>query len=216
MSVLKGMSPEALSGLFRSSPRLTSRILKDIVGFDPGQKDRGTAALLAFSGFVFQGLDPLHYSHAQWAYAQEHLLILSGLYGVLRPLDRIQPHRLDLEDPLRIEGQSLYQYWSELVNAYIEKHISKHKILLNMASQEYARLIDWDRFPHSVHIHFKDYKDNSYKVLGTYAKQARGWLLQYIIEHQITEADQIRRFSQEGYSYNESLSDSANLVFTRK
>lgn len=177
-------------------------------------------AVLAFKGDVYTGLDAESFSAKDFKFAQSHLRILSGLYGLLRPLDLMQPYRLEMGSKLSNErGKNLYEFWGNTLtdglNAQLKKIKSEH--LINLASNEYFKAVKPKQINGEVITPaFKEYKNGDYKMIGFYAKKARGMLSRYIIQNQLSDIEDIKSFDVEGYKFNKSLSKGNNWVFTRK
>jgi cytoplasmic iron level regulating protein YaaA (DUF328/UPF0246 family) len=177
-------------------------------------------AALAFKGDVYTGLDAESFSARDFKFAQSHLRILSGLYGLLRPLDLMQPYRLEMGTKLSNErGKNLYEFWGNTLtdglNAQLKKIKSEH--LINLASNEYFKAVKPKQINGEVITPaFKEYKNGDYKMIGFYAKKARGLLSRYIIQNQLSDVEDIKSFDVEGYKFNKSLSKGNNWVFTRK
>lgn len=177
-------------------------------------------AVLAFKGDVYTGLDAESFSARDFKFAQSHLRILSGLYGLLRPLDLMQPYRLEMGTKLSNErGKNLYEFWGNTLtdglNAQLKKIKSEH--LINLASNEYFKAVKPQQINGEVITPaFKEYKNGDYKMIGFYAKKARGLLSRYIIQNQLSDIEDIKSFDVEGYKFNKSLSKGNNWVFTRK
>ncbi len=177
-------------------------------------------AVLAFKGDVYTGLDAESFSARDFKFAQSHLRILSGLYGLLRPLDLMQPYRLEMGSKLSNErGKNLYEFWGNTLtdglNAQLKKIKSEH--LINLASNEYFKAVKPKQINGEVITPaFKEYKNGDYKMIGFYAKKARGMLSRYIIQNQLSDIEDIKSFDVEGYKFNKSLSKGNNWVFTRK
>lgn len=177
-------------------------------------------AVLAFKGDVYTGLDAESFSAKDFKFAQSHLRILSGLYGLLRPLDLMQPYRLEMGSKLSNErGRNLYEFWGNTLtdglNAQLKKIKSEH--LINLASNEYFKAVKPKQINGEVITPaFKEYKNGDYKMIGFYAKKARGMLSRYIIQNQLSDIEDIKSFDMEGYKFNKSLSKGNNWVFTRK
>lgn len=177
-------------------------------------------AVLAFKGDVYTGLDAESFSARDFKFAQSHLRILSGLYGLLRPLDLMQPYRLEMGSKLSNErGKNLYEFWGNTLtdglNAQLKKIKSEH--LINLASNEYFKAVKPKQINGEVITPaFKEYKNGDYKMIGFYAKRARGMLSRYIIQNQLSDIEDIKSFDVEGYKFNKSLSKGNNWVFTRK
>ncbi len=176
-------------------------------------------AILSFKGDVFTGLNAEVFSDSDLIYANKHLLILSGLYGILQPLDLIQPYRLEIATKLKVKGHGdLYSYWKEKITKRLIRLLEEdtEPVLINLASNEYTRAIDIKKikFPIITPV-FKENKGGTYKVVSIYAKRARGLLTSYILRNRINDPEEIKLFSEEGYYYNNSLSVPHEVVFTR-
>ena len=186
----------------------------------PFTPKRARQALLAFKGDVYVGLDAFTLDEDALAFAQQHLRILSGLYGQLRPLDLILPYRLEMGRKIDTDrGRTLYEFWGDRItqglNAQLQQLGSQY--LINLASTEYFKAVKPKVLQGEVITpHFKEYKNGKYKVLGVYAKKARGMLSRYIIKNRITDPQQIKQFSQAGYSFNPAMSVGNEWVFTRE
>ncbi len=176
-------------------------------------------AVYAFKGDVYRGLNVESLNASQVNYLQDHLRILSGLYGVLRPFDVIQPYRLEMGTSLRINGyDSLYAFWGDKIARALNKDLKAHddNVLINLASQEYFKAADRKSLKGQVvDIQFKDFNNGSYKIIAVYAKVARGLMVRYMAEHHVTQADQLKGFDYEGYSYDEKDASADVFVFKR-
>ncbi|MBB5659545.1 hypothetical protein FHS65_000263 [Brevundimonas halotolerans] len=186
--------------------------------FDPDSED-GLQAALAFAGDVYQGLDARSLAADDLGWAQDHLRILSGLYGLLRPLDRIQPYRLEMGTRLKTRrGSSLYDFWgdriSKALNADAEGHADP--TLVNLASQEYFGAVDAKalKLP-VVNIHFREEKDGESRIISFFAKKARGTMARYAIENRIDRAEDLKAFDRDGYGFQASPSTENDWIFTR-
>ena len=185
----------------------------------PFNVDNSKQALLAFKGQVFIGLDAKSLTEDDLLYAQDHLRILSGLFGILRPLDLIQAYRLEMGTPLKNpEGKNLYEFWGSKINEVINDELSKQKskVLINLASNEYYKAIK----PKMINAEiitpiFKEEKGNDFKVVTVYAKTARGLMSRFIIENRIDNPEDIKAFDMAGYLFNRDLSNNKEWVFTR-
>ena len=186
----------------------------------PFTPDNARQAVLAFKGDVYTGLNAETMSAKDFQFAQKHLRILSGLYGLLRPLDLMQAYRLEMGRKIETDrGKNLYEFWGNEItdglNLQLKKTKSKH--LINLASMEYFKSVKTKNLDADIITPaFKDYKNGEYKMMGVYAKKARGLLSRYIIENQIINIEDIKGFSVEGYQYNKKLSEGNTWVFTRK
>lgn len=175
-------------------------------------------AVLAFKGDVYTGLDAETLTPEQLDYAQAHLRILSGLYGVLKPLDLMQPYRLEMGTKLvNRRGKDLYQFWGNILTVAINEELASHQgVLVNLASNEYFKAIKAKQIQGQIITPvFKDWKSGQYKIISFYAKKARGLMARYILENQIESPEQLQNFDSEGYCFSPSMSEGNTLVFTR-
>jgi len=177
-------------------------------------------AVMVFNGEVFHGLDAKSFSADDFNYLQTHLRILSGLYGLLRPLDLIQPYRLEISTKLQVgETRDLYTFWGEQLTQSLNKALKtsgKPKVLLNLASGEYFKSINLKTLQASViDFEFLQNKNEEYKPVVMYTKKARGLMARHVIENRIENLEDLKGFSAEGYWFSERLSGENKLVFTR-
>ena len=176
--------------------------------------------LLAFKGDVYRGLNASTLSRRDLRWAQGRLRILSGLYGILRPLDLIQPYRLEMGSKLsNPRGSDLYAFWGRrLVDSLNEEH-SKRRVraVLNLASNEYFKAVGEDRLkPRLITVQFKEIRDGQAKTIALYAKKARGVMARFVIDNRIDDPEGLKEFREDGYRYAKKLSDEGTWVFTRK
>lgn len=173
-------------------------------------------ALLAFKGDVYTKIDVDSYTYADFDFAQQHLRILSGLYGLLKPLDLIQPYRLEMGTRLETKkGKNLYEYWGTKIAKRIAE-ASAGKPIVNLASQEYFKAVDFKVLKSPViTIHFKEFKNEGYQTIGFFAKQARGMMTNFAIKNKITDPEALKVFNVEGYEFSEGLSDNLDWIFIR-
>jgi len=174
-------------------------------------------AVLAFSGDAFRGLDARSFDSKDFEFAQENLRILSGLYGILKPLDLIQPYRLEMGSKIHIstKEKNLYSFWKETSTNFLNKEMNG-ELLINLASNEYFKSIDLKQLKSDVlTINFKDLKNGEYKTIMTYAKFARGLMSKYIIKNKISDPEEIRGFDYENYTFNNQFSTEKEWLFTR-
>ncbi len=178
--------------------------------------DNSKQALLAFKGDVYTRIDVDHYSKEDFAFAQDHVRILSGLYGLLKPLDLIQPYRLEMGTKVENKkGRNLYEFWGTKISKAVNEAAGAHPIV-NLASQEYFKAVNLKALKNPViSIHFKEYKNDSYQVIGFYAKQARGMMTNFAIKNRYTEPERLKTFNEERYEFDEKLSDKENWIFVR-
>jgi cytoplasmic iron level regulating protein YaaA (DUF328/UPF0246 family) len=176
-------------------------------------------AVLAMKGEVYTGLDAKGLSEKTMGFAQEHLRILSGLYGVLKPLDLMQPYRLEMGTKLpNSQGKDLYAFWGDTITQAINKDLKSQgdDILINLASHEYFKSIKPKRLKGRIITpRFKEHKGGAYRMIGVFAKKARGLMSRYIIDRQLQDPQALKRFTLGGYRYNKTLSKDDQWVFTR-
>lgn len=177
------------------------------------------AAVLAFQGDVYRGLDAASLNAADLRFAQRHLRILSGLYGVLRPLDLMRAYRLEMGAKLgNPRGKDLYAFWGGKITENLNESLAAHraKVLVNLASNEYFKAVKADAVAGEVITPvFKERRGGTYKVIALYAKQARGLMSRFIIKHRIDAAADLKGFDRDGYAYNARLSSARQWVFSR-
>ena len=205
-----------LMGISDDLARLNQERFK---AFDPDATDDGIQAALAFAGDVYQGLDARSLEPVALAFAQDHLRILSGLYGLLRPLDRIQPYRLEMGTRLKTRrGGSLYDFWgdriSKCLNADAEGHADP--TLVNLASQEYFGAVDAKalKLP-IVTPQFREHKDGESRIISFFAKKARGSMARFAIDARITRAEDLKGFDRDGYRFDKTASGVTDWIFIR-
>lgn len=181
--------------------------------------DNAKQALLAFKGDVYAGMDADSFNQKDLDYAQNHLRILSGLYGLLRPLDLMMAYRLEMGTRLpNARGKNLYEFWGMRITDGLNRQLSKQgdDILINLASNEYFKSVKPDRIKGRIITpQFREYKNDTYKMIGIYAKRARGLMSRYILKNRIKNVNDIKDFSEEGYVFNPTMSVNDQWVFTR-
>lgn len=179
-------------------------------------RENSKPALFTFKGDVYRKMDVENYSAAQLAFAQDHLRILSGLYGLLKPLDLIQPYRLEMGIKLpNKKAGDLYGFWQQKLTKALDE-AATDGVVINLASQEYFKAINLKKLKAKVvHIAFKEYREGTYKIIAIFAKQARGLMANYIIENQINEPEKLKLFDQDKYEFSEKLSSDDQWVFIR-
>lgn len=218
--VAQGLSVAELQKLMHISENLAKLNYDRFRSFHPTPASEDLRpAVLAFAGDTYQGLEASSLDPEELAYAQRHLRILSGLYGVLRPLDGMQPYRLEMGSRLKNNrGKSLYDYWgsqiAEALNAQAAE--TETKFLLNCASQEYFGAVDLDVLqPSLVTPVFMENKDGTAKIVSFYAKRARGAMARFVIQNRITDLDGVLEFDSGGYAYQPEMSEPGKPVFLR-
>jgi uncharacterized protein len=186
----------------------------------PFRPENARQALFAFKGDVYMGLDAYSLDQDSIDYAQQHLRILSGLYGLLRPLDLMQPYRLEMGTRLTTEtGSNLYQFWDDRITRVLNQELKQmdSSILINLASNEYFKAVKPGKLKASVITPtFREWRKGDYKFISFSAKKARGLMSRYIIDQRIDEPEGLKDFDYEDYRYNPALSSDSNWVFTRK
>jgi uncharacterized protein len=218
VSKLKKFSSKKLQKLFSVNPDIAGlNVQRFNEWHTPFHAGNSKQAMYAFTGEVYRGLKPELFGEPDLEYAQTHLRILSGLYGILKPLDLIQAYRLEMGTSWAVTAtkRNLYSYWSDRLRKNLEAD-ADDDVLINLASIEYFKALQPSKLKLKVYnIHFRDLKNGEYKSLMTYAKRARGKMARYIIRHHLTEVDQLKWFDLWGYVYNAKLSTTYDLVFTR-
>jgi cytoplasmic iron level regulating protein YaaA (DUF328/UPF0246 family) len=220
IEVLRQLSPTQLAELMKLSDKLAGL---NVARFTEWQADftpeNARQALLAFKGDVYTGLDAESLSAEDVTYAQQHLRILSGLYGVLRPLDLMQPYRLEMGTKLQNpQGNTLYEFWGERITESLNQCLAEQKatVLLNLASNEYFKAVKPKQLKATlINVDFKDLKNGQYKIISFYAKKARGLMARYVIQHKINAVAALKDFTEQGYYYSEEQSKPTHLVFLR-
>lgn len=224
IGVLEQFSVQGVADLMKLSDKLASLNVARYNSWPASlTTDNAKQAILAFKGDVYTGLDAVSLSNDQLNYAQQHLRILSGLYGVLRPLDLMYPYRLEMGTKLdNPRGTNLYQFWDNRLTASLneelneELHPDDKPTVVNLASNEYFKAIK----PKLLNARlitpvFKDWKSGQYKIISFYAKKARGLMARYIIENKIESPEALKDFDVEGYRFAESMSEGNTWVFIR-
>jgi len=219
-TLAKTQSADDLKRLMHISDKLAELNAERFKTFNlDGQSNSAKAAGLAFDGDVYWGLEAKSLSEDDLAYAQDHLRILSGLYGVLRPLDKIQPYRLEMGTKLaNARGKSLYDFWgtrlADTLNAELESHADK--TIVNLASNEYFKAVAKKSIESPViSAKFLNIKDGQARALMYYAKFGRGLMARWIMQNRIDRADGLKDFNLDGYSFDQEASTDNELVFTR-
>jgi cytoplasmic iron level regulating protein YaaA (DUF328/UPF0246 family) len=221
IGVLKEKSPQDIASLMSLSDALSALNVARYQTWSPKFTAKNSKqAVLAFNGDVYEGLDAKTLKPKDLAWAQEHVAILSGLYGVLRPLDWMQPYRLEMGTSLENkQGNNLYKFWGSQIASYVNERLAAEKtpIVVNLASQEYFKSVDRKTLKARViECVFEDYKGGKYKVISFLAKRARGLMTRYAITHQVKTPKGLEGFNFEGYAFVPSASEPDRLVFRRK
>lgn len=220
VDVLRRLAPHELGSLMSLSDQLAGMNYDRLQRWSPPfTLANAKQAVLAFDGDVYQGLAASRFSADDFAFAQRHLRILSGLYGVLRPLDLIQPYRLEMGTRLaNRRGGNLYRYWGDAIAHSLRDALpATRPVLINLASAEYFKAVKLPALRAEVITPvFKERRGGQYRVISFAAKRARGRMAAYIIRRRLREPEAIRQFDEDGYRYNPQLSGAAQWVFTRE
>ena len=221
MTQLKKMAPQDISSLMGISDKLGSLNHDRFQSWQqPLTTGNARPAVLAFNGDVYAGLDAYSFSDDDFVFAQKHLRILSGLYGLLRPLDLIQPYRLEMGTRLaNHRGKDLYAFWGDRLTQALNKQLKalSTNTVINLASNEYFKAVRTPSLEAEIITPaFKDWKNGDYKIISFFAKKARGLMSAYIIKNGLTDVQDIKSFDVDGYRFNSKLSSGKSWVFTRK
>lgn len=175
-------------------------------------------ALLAFTGDVYQGIDAGSMKEDDLQFAQQHLRILSGLYGLLKPLDLIQPYRLEMGTGFaNSKGKNLYEFWGSQLTEQLNRLLETEQVLVNLASNEYFKAVKAKQITGEIITpQFKDYKNGKYKIISFFAKRARGAMARFIIENQLDQPEQLKGFDWQGYGFDADMSVGNEWVFSRR
>jgi len=217
---LRKFSTDEIADFMGISSKLAQLNFERFVNWQlPFNMENAKQAILAFTGDVYTGLDASTLNEIELQTAQTDLRILSGLYGVLKPLDLIQAYRLEMGKKLQTtKGKNLYEYWGDKITNEINKTLKKKedKYLINLASNEYFKSVNKKKIKAEIITPiFKDLKNGQYKVISFFAKKARGLMTRFIIQNQITDPEYLKAFNSDGYVFNPHLSKNQELVFTR-
>ena len=220
INVIRQFSPKDLALLMNVSDDIASLTFERHSKWEiPFDEENARPAIHAFKGDVYRGMSADSFSDEDLEFAQAHLRILSGLYGVLRPLDLIKPYRLEMGTKFKpFNGKGLYGFWTETITSAITAELKKHKerVLVNLASQEYFKAVNEDNLEAKVVTPvFREYRNDQYKVVGLLAKKARGMMCRFIIRNRLKKAEEIKLFNVDGYSYDDNLSSKKEWIFTR-
>ena len=216
--VLKQKSPKELSELMDISDKLADLNWQRNKNWKtPFTPENARPAVFAFDGDVYTGLDAYSIPLEKLEILQDSLRILSGLYGLLKPLDLMQAYRLEMGTKLAIgESENLYKYWKPILTKALNKELKKGELFINLASSEYFSAVDVKALKVPVITpEFKDYKNGKLKIISFFAKKARGLMVRYIIDTDAKTIDDLKGFDYEGYQFDDNLSKGNHLVFTR-
>jgi cytoplasmic iron level regulating protein YaaA (DUF328/UPF0246 family) len=216
--ILRKKSPKNLSELMHISDKLSELNWRRNQDWQlPFTLQNAKQAVFAFKGDVYIGLDSYSLSEAKIKQLQQKLRILSGQYGLLKPLDLMQPYRLEMGTKLQVgKKNNLYQFWDESVTKALNEELKSNEVFVNLASNEYFKVIKPKllKVPVITPV-FKDYKNGKLKIISFYAKKARGLMVRYIVDNNIEHAEDLKGFNYENYAFDANLSTKNELVFTR-
>jgi len=215
---LKKCSHSEISKLMKLSDNLSELNVERYKKFKtPFNLTNAKQAMFAFKGDTYVGLDPESMNSKEIDYAQKHLRILSGLYGLISPLDLVQPYRLEMGTKFPCQGsQNLYQYWKETLTTSVNELLQKEKTLVNLASKEYFSALDFNQIDGEIITPvFKEKKNGEYKIISFCAKKARGMMSRYIIANKCKKPADLLQFNSDGYQYIEKFSSSKEPVYCR-
>jgi len=219
IAILKKKTPKEIQDLMSISPALSELNWSRYQDWNPLKSNINVIQpAVAFTGEVYKGLDATSFDEKDWAYAQQTIKIISGLYGLLRPLDGIAPYRLEMGTKLQIDKSSknLYEYWREKLTETMISELNSDDVILNLASLEYAKAINFKAISNKVITPvFKDFKNGKLKTIMMYAKRARGTMAGAIVKKRIVQLNDLKLLEVDGYSYDERLSSANDWVFTR-
>jgi cytoplasmic iron level regulating protein YaaA (DUF328/UPF0246 family) len=213
---LKKLKPSDLQILMNISPKLAHLNAERYASWETTHSKQ---AIYAYNGDVYDGLNAKTFTEAEISFAQDHLRILSGIYGLVKPMDLIKPYRIEMSTPFSTpKGENLYKYWGDRITDHLKNNLkeSGSNILINLATQEYFSSINRKKLTTRIITpSFKDKINGSYSVVSFFAKKARGMMCRFIIENSITDFEMIVGFDEGGYHFNHGLSKGDNWVFTR-
>ena len=217
---LKKLKVKDIQSLMGISPKLAQLNFERFQEYkEPSDKEDVKPSIFVFKGDVFQGINIDSYNLDDLLYMQDHLRILSGLYGVLRPLDAILPYRLEMGTKLETKKfKHLYDFWGDKIHNKVSNDLAEQgdRIIVNLASNEYYKSVKAKNLNAEIITpQFKDFKNGQYKMISFFAKKARGLMTSYIMKNRIENPNELKLFDMDGYSYNDQLTEGNNWVFTR-
>ena len=217
-NILKEKSPKELSELMNISSSLGELNYQRNNSWSlPFSQKNARQSIYAFSGDVYRGLDSYTVEEGKIDFMQNSVRIISGLYGLLKPLDLIQPYRLEMGTKMPVDdNKNLYEYWRQKITSQLNKELADDEPVLNLASNEYFKAIDSKVVKTDIYTaNFKQLKNGEYKTIAIFSKKARGMMTRFIIDHNITDINDLKSFNYDGYMFHESLSSKNEFIFTR-
>lgn len=221
VKTMRNKSAKAIGELMSISPELAKLNKQRYASFeDTMTVENSKQAVLAFNGDVYQGLQAVTMSDADMEWAQEHVRILSGLYGVLRPFDRIQPYRLEMGTRLKTRrGTNLYSFWGDRITKVLNEDLEKQntKVIFNLASKEYYKAVNEKKVEGDIYqANFFEIRNGEQKFISFSAKKARGLLTRFIIDNRIDNPEDVVAFDREGYAFDPDQSTDRNFIFVKQ
>ena len=221
MRQLRELAPQQIAELMHVSDKIALlNAERNAEWHTPFTPDNAKQAVFMFNGDVYEGIAADTLKPEQIQYLQQHVRLLSGLYGILRPLDLMQPYRLEMGTAFaNTRGKNLYEFWGDIITDLLNDTLAQagSDILINLASQEYFKAVNTKKLKaRLITPVFKDEKNGKYKIISFYAKRARGLMVRYAAEHNITDPEMLKNFDYEGYSFNAAASNESEWVFMRK
>lgn len=213
LNILKNLDKNQIEKIMKIKGELLEETYNNIINYDSLSVVK---AINLYNGVAFKKLELESYNSRELEYLNNSLIILSAMYGALNPFDNIKKYRLDMT--MKISENSLYSFWSEKVTVYINELLlqDNEKILLNLASNEYSKMINKKSLNFKmITIDFKEFKNGKYSSVSSFSKQRRGMMLNYLIKNQITNIEEIKKFNEDRYSFNSELSNENTIIFSR-
>tara|TARA_B100001564_G_C20509455_1_gene609967 strand:+ start:75 stop:833 length:759 start_codon:yes stop_codon:yes gene_type:complete len=217
-SILKAKSPSELSELMNISAKIADlNYERNHTWSTPLTTLNSRQAIYAFSGDVYKGLDAYSVDESRIDFMQNTVRIISGLYGLIKPLDLIQPYRLEMGTKLAFDSnKNLYDFWRKKITNQLNLELGSNEVVLNLASNEYFKAIDTKVIKTDVYsANFKQFKNGEYKTIAIFSKKARGMMTRFITDNKITNVNDLKSFDYDGYRFHENLSSKKELIFTR-
>ena len=221
VEVMKKKKVRDLEKLMDVSSKIATLNVERFRDFSPEYtEENAKQALLMFKGDVYQGIQAEDFTEADLQFSQHHLRILSGLYGLLRPLDRIQPYRLEMGTRLKTRSfKDLYSFWDDKLTRQLKADLDdiQSDVIINLASKEYFDALQPEKIGvRVINIHFREERNGELKFISYNAKRSRGWMVRFAIKNRLTDPEQLKDFDLEGYAYVPDLSDTDNWYFVRQ
>ena len=218
---MKHYEPNEFASIMKISDKLAQQVFEYYLNFNTNtySRENSKQALFAFNGDVYRGIQASTLTQDQCEYTQNHLAILSGLYGLIRPMDLVQPYRLEMGTKIHFKNGSLYDFWQKAITEQLNQQLAEHqnKVIVNLASNEYIKAVKkQDIEGQWLDIDFKEFKNDRYRTIGIFAKKARGLMVRYILDHKTDDIEALKAFDLENYRYHPKLSSQFKLTFTRE